>query len=522
MIAPTYFHDGRATLYGGDCLEVLKQIADNSIDAVCTDPPYHLTSIVKRFGAENAAPAMSAAQRRFAKTGGADRKPGPDQYGRLSRGFMGKQWDGGDIAFRVELWAECWRVLKPGGHVAAFAAPKNRDLMSTAIRAAGFEVRDEIVDLFSLDDNERRFVESLSPDQSELLARCLDHASDFGMLAWLFGSGFPKSHDISKAIDRALGAERAVVSQGAPVKRMIPGADQHKDGWEKTSGRIYVPTETAPATEEAAQWEGWGTALKPAIEPICLARKPLSEKTVAANVLRWGVGAINVDACRVGYADESDAAAAAAAAAKQRSRQTDRNVDGWGMKAQDISREDYLAGSAGLGRWPANLVHDGSPEVVAGFPESSGAQGKVAGGEPSETGQNGIYGRFARVPSLPPRGDSGSAARFFYSSKAGGDDRLGSKHPTVKPVDLMRWLVRLVTPPGGTVLDPFAGTGTTGHAALLEGFKAIMIEREAEYQADIARRMGLVFAGETERAHAIVKARGEEEAHYTLPLFGGA
>lgn len=303
------------------------------------------------------------------------------------------------------------------------------------------------------------------------------------------------------------GAEREIVLQGAPVKRMIPGADQHKDGWEKTNGRVYVPTETAPATEEAAQWEGWGTALKPAIEPICLARKPLSEKTVAANVLRWGVGAINEDACRVPVANDQYA----------------RNCSGDRGHNQNRTRDMDFAMTAGrsneAGRHPANVVHDGSPKVVGAFPAEAGAQRPVRGDESSEPTDE-IYGARGRVAGAF-HDDTGSAARFFYSAKADRNDRIGSKHPTVKPVDLMRWLVRLITPPGGTVLDPFAGTGTTGHGALLEGFKAIMVEREPEYQADIARRMALVFAGETERAHAIVKARGEEQPHDTLPLFGG-
>jgi len=485
------------TVHIGPCLRVLRTLPDNSVDSVVTDPPY---------GLSDHKPADVVACLTAWLAG--------EEYRPKKKGFMGRTWD--SWVPGPEVWREVFRVLKPGGHVAAFAAPKNRDLMSTAIRAAGFEVRDEIVDLFSLDDNERRFVESLSPDQSELLARCLDHASDFGMLAWLFGSGFPKSHDISKAIDRALGAERAVVSQGAPVKRMIPGADQHKDGWEKTSGRIYVPTETAPGSESAAQWQGWGTALKPAIEPICLARKPLSEKTVAANVLRWGVGAINVDGCRVDMSDSDAAYISERIGGFNNTRSIGGNAAYHGGEIMD--RAAGYDGSKG--RWPANLVHDGSSEVVAGFPETGISSGGRIGNAGGGSVRNIPTGQFQSGD--PGFGDSGSAARFFYSSKAGGDDRLGSKHPTVKPVDLMRWLVRLITPPGGTVLDPFAGTGTTGHGALLEGFKAIMIERESEYQADIMRRMGLVFAGETERAHAIVKARGEEEAHDTLPLFGGA
>lgn len=516
MIAPTYFHDGRATLYGGDCLEVLKQIADNSIDAVCTDPPYHLTSIVQRFGGENAAPALSASQRRFRGSGGGDRMPGPDQYGRLSRGFMGKQWDGGDIAFRPELWREVLRVLKPGGHLVAFAAPKNRDLMSMAIREAGFEVRDEIMRFFSLSGIERAFLETLTPDQAEALARILDHREDCGLLGWAFGSGFPKSHDVSKAIDKSLGAAREKIRVDAGEVRNPKATGAGRDGmagatrpWiERAIARgFHEKAGETPAYAPARQWQGWGTALKPALEPICLARKTLIGP-VAENVLAHGTGAINIDGCRV---ETGDVIAA--------TRNVALGSSGSGVYGGADKPGVYEQKSGG--RWPANVVHDGSEQVLAAFPDSAGAAAPVKGHEASETGQNGIYGRFGRVASQPIRNDSGSAARFFYSAKADRDDRLGSKHPTVKPLDLMRWLVRLVTPPGGTVLDPFAGTGTTGHGALLEGFNAILIEREEEYRADIARRMALVFAGETERAHAIVKARGEEEAHDTLPLFGG-
>ena len=291
------FHDGRVALHAGDCLDVLKTLADNSVDSVCTDPPYHLTSIVKRYGATS----IDADGTNEARA-----KAGAEAYGRASRGFMGKQWDGGDIAFRPELWREVFRVLKPGGHVVAFAAPKNFDRMTAAIRAAGFEFRDAVFDLFSLTGLERRFVESLSPEQGEALARLLDHREAFGALGWCFGSGFPKSHDVSKAIDKAAGAERELGDYRSPahaIKRK-PARERRHEGWTRPymdDAELYDASlrTSTPATDAAREWQGWGTALKPAIEPICLARKPLAEPSVAANVLKHGTGALHVDACRI-------------------------------------------------------------------------------------------------------------------------------------------------------------------------------------------------------------------------------
>lgn len=247
------------------------------------------------------------------------------------------------------------------------------------------------------------------------------------------------------------------------------------------------------------------------MELIAYARKPLSEKGVAANVLRWGTGAINVGACRVDGApgrpgnlrDSTEAVYSGSMSGPKRN-----------LGASYTAKVD--AGEI-TGRWPANLIHDGSPEVLAVFPEtgiSSGGgmkdlrKGKLFQGDtnPNVTDSCGF-------------GDSGSAARFFYSAKADSDDRLGSSHPTVKPVDLMQYLVRLVTPRGGTTLDPFAGTGTTAEAAIREGCKAILIEREPEYLADIERRCSLILAGPGTRSHATVKAKGKPEDHG--PLFGG-
>jgi len=327
-------------------------------------------------------------------------------------------------------------------------------------------------------------------------------------IMWIFGSGFPKSLNVSKAIDKSAGAERTVISEGKAVKRMIPGADQDATGsWIKDNGREYVPTVTEAATEAAAQWEGWGTALKPAHEPICVARKPLVG-TVAANVLMFGTGAINIDGCRVG--DEatvratlkimSSRGAAGDSYANQDHRYADRS-------------SSYPTGSD-AGRWPANLIHDGSDEVLAAFPDAGGQQGRVKGTEPTANGFSGAVqygGMLGRIASAEPRVEiETSAARFYYCAKASRADRnaglidpgtqfkrgntlrkvevaaaagelTGNTHPTVKPTELMAYLVRLVTPPGGVVLDPFMGSGSTGKACMREGFDFIGIELEAEY-----------------------------------------
>jgi len=422
------FLDNRITLHSGNCLDVLATLEEESVDSVVTDPPYHLTSIVKRFGAENAAPAKPFKSNlvRDPNTLQPPRgRQSQSQYGRLSRGFMGKQWDGGEIAFEPETWTAVMRVLKPGGHLLAFGAPKNFGFMQYAIAQAGFEMRD--------------------------------------VLAWVFGSGFPKSHNIGG---------------------------------------------------------GWGTALKPAYEPIIMARKPLIG-TVAANVEKHGTGALNIDACRVEFAGTNDAAAAVGFAAS-RARGTATQSNSIGKESRDgTNTYDPFALK---GRWPANVIHDGSDEVVGAFPEPLAS--KPGSGGFQHSGRHGGFGDIGPNPSIRPpiRGHSdegGSAARFFYTAKADADDRIGSKHPTVKPIDLIQWLVRLVTPKGGTVLDPFAGTGTTGEAAWREGMNAILIEREEEYQADIRRRMALCLAGPDERARESIKAKTKDKPIDAGPLFGG-
>ena len=390
----------------GDCLEVMKTLPDCSVDAVVTDPPYGLA-------------------------------------------FMGKRWDY-DVP-SVEIWAECLRVLKPGGHLLAFAGTRTQHRMAVRIEDAGFEIRD--------------------------------------MIAWVYGSGFPKSLDVSKAIDKAAGAEREVVGS-----RKLTGTARIKGqaAYGATSGRSEDAYQdgseindtlplTAPATPEAQQWAGWGTALKPALEPITMARKPL-EGTVAANVLAHGTGGLNVDGCRVAHDEDCRMMAPSQA-----------NIDNPSEKHRQAGRREAVLELKPGGRWPANLIHDGSDEVVGLFPANAGAFAPVRGSEPSKPAKN-TYGEYARGGGAF-HNDTGSAARFFYTAKASRDDRSdGNTHPTVKPTDLMRYLCRLVTPPGGVVLDPFMGSGSTGKAAMLEGFEFIGIEREAAYHAIAESRIGRAAA----------------------------
>lgn len=360
-------------------------------------------------------------------------------------GFMGRGWDSSGVAYDTAVWRECLRVLKPGGHLLAFGGTRTWHRLVVAVEDAGFEIRDSIT--------------------------------------WLYASGFPKSLDVSKAIDKAAGAEREVV-----------GVGQYAGRGRRTDNAVYgraTPSAgeviTAPATEAARQWRGWGTALKPATEPVVVARKPLAG-TVAACVLAHGTGALNIDGCRVETAE-----------ALGRPYGGDNEVYGKYSMPRGTRTGDELTG-----RWPANVVLTHAPDCgpddaapcVDGCPVADlDAQSGVlkSGANPTRRGSDKFRdacGDFAgQAECTPARGaDSGGASRFFptfrYQAKAPSKERPkvdGVAHPTVKPLALIRWLIRLVTPPRGVVLDPFLGSGTAAEAAALEGFDFIGCELGAEW-----------------------------------------
>lgn len=433
--------DKKFEIYNADCIEQMKKMIKEGVllDSIVCDPPYHLQSIVKRFSKTSVDDDTQTSQNASSHA-----------MGRLSKGFMGKEWDGGDIAFRVETWKLMYELLKPGGHLIAFSGTRTYHRMACAIEDSGFEIRDQ--------------------------------------LGWMYGTGFPKSQNISKFIDKSKGLEREVIGVKPGheefVNRKTKGDTVFKDGmegfdrpWMHDERKELYHMETASNSEEAKQWDGWGTALKPAWEPIVLARKPLSEDTIVDNILKHGVGGLNIDGCRVHLDGDKKQYTAG------------NRTEKWGVMEGGCS---YEKGTGAVytetGRWPANIIHDGSDEVISAFPKSKGQLGKAKNGG-KKNGE--VFGDFKEnVTYNPePRGDSGSAARFFYSAKATKEDRASSKHPTVKPVSLMRHLCKLVTPPGGIVMDPFAGSGTTLQAAIEEGFYPIGIEREKEYFDDITNRL---------------------------------
>lgn len=427
------------TVIVGECIETMRGMEADSIDAIVTDPPYGL-------------------------------------------GFMGKKWDALPPG---QDWAEeCLRVLKPGGHLLAFGGTRTYHRLAVAVEDAGFEIRDQIM--------------------------------------WLYGSGFPKSHDVSKAIDKAQGAEgeygepKSAAHAGWIDRGAMRGSEGH-DGYQRpwmkdpdavdNAARKYLP-----GSPEAQKWQGYGTALKPAHEPIVLARKPF-KGTVAANVLEHGTGALNIDGCRVEGAKPH----------REVVKSQTNEWDGGGA----WKSSGHGNGMSTEGRWPANIMLD--PDAAAILDEQSGPS-KSRKGKPRR-GTNGVgWGMSATGAEYE---DSGGPSRFFYVAKAskkernagldgfdgvaakrtqaGGDDTRGrpiplnrNNHPTVKPIEVMRWLVRLVTPPGGTVLDPFTGSGTTGIAAGLEGCEFIGIEMEPEY-AEIAEARIAWWADKTGDTKTIVK-----------------
>ena len=390
-----HYSDDRATIYHGDCIEVMRSLPDNSVDSVVTDPPYELS-------------------------------------------FMGKGWDASGIAYNPEVWRNVLRVLKPGGHLLAFGGTRTWHRLAVGIEDAGFEIRDSI--------------------------------------AWMYGSGFPKSLDVGKAIDKRQGVEREVVGIATSWNR-----PDSKDG--DTARMNVSPAEynlTAPATPEAQKWAGWGTALKPAHEPIVVARKPLIG-TVAENVLTHGTGALNIDGSRIGYqSGEVDFTT-------EQKQSTTATVNFGITKPGDVVQM-FKPG----GRWPANVILDESQaaELDRQSGDVKGMSSQNGNGHVSQ----GMFGSVGNIPAGHREGhnDSGGASRFFYVAKANKSERPrdgDTAHPTVKPLTLMRYLCKLVTPPGGTILEPFAGSGTTVQAALMEGFNVIGIEMTDEYLPLIVERI---------------------------------
>lgn len=405
-------------LLQGDCLEQMKTLPDNSIDAIVSDPPYGIS-------------------------------------------FMAKKWDY-DVP-KVEVWQEAMRVLKPGGHALIACGTRTQHRMVCNIEDAGFEIRD--------------------------------------VVSWIYGSGFPKSLNISKAIDKADGAEREVLGTDEYRAKIFVNTMESSSATGTWNAGKRCTDITAPATDAAKQWDGWGTALKPACEFFTLARKPLSEKTIAANVLKWGTGGINIDACRVGTDEKI-------VIGMSKAHLGNKYGSGTGGRGTSESRENTQ------GRFPANLIHDGSQEVLDLFPETK--SGAIKAGQPAGTdhtagdiSHNRKGGRPVQPKSIPA--SKGSAARFFYCAKASKKDRdegldefdgmktndgrkvdadnafqrgasvRKNSHPTVKPTALMQYLCRLITPTGGTVLDPYMGSGSTGKAAIKEGFDFIGCELDEDY-----------------------------------------
>lgn len=419
------------TLHLGKCIDAMRNMPDNSVDSIVTDPPYGLK-------------------------------------------FMGKRWDY-DVP-GVDTWVECLRVLKPGGHLLAFAGTRTQHRMAVRIEDAGFEIRD--------------------------------------MIAWVYGSGFPKSLDVSKAI-----AGRAAAVFVGPDGESV---------WCEKCGEAHatVDMEYAIYCAECAarEWQGWGTALKPALEPITVARKPLFG-TVAENVLAYGTGALNIDSCRISGSVEGPGTTPASSVAGARF-----------SMAGAMDRVDY---DGSKGRWPANLIHDGSDELMTLFPHSTSGAMKASSKRAAQQEPGSVcYGTYGgQITSQNVTASSGSAARFFYAAKASRFDRheglpnpgaqfkqgttlrkvqntatTGNNHPTVKPTDLMAYLCRLVTPTGGVVLDPFMGSGSTGKAAMREGFQFIGCELDPEYLAIAKARI--------EHESAKVAASRASDTESQLSLFG--
>lgn len=518
-------------LHRGDCLEVLKTLPDNHVHSGVIDPPYGLSD----HKPEQVVACLTAWL-------------AGEPYAPKGTGFMGAAWDAWVPG--PEVWRELLRVLKPGGHVMVFAGTRSMDLMCMALRLAGFEMRDAIG--YAHDDEGGELVDGAGAP----------------LMAWVYGQGFPKSLNVAKAIESGGGRPE-------DIRRMQMG-----DGYEPSGrGRVNYDhgsgsamdagaTDWEPASDAAKQWEGWGTAMKPAWEPIILARKPLAKgNTVAANVLQHGTGALHIDGCRVHSHDSQGYAYT-----------VQRMTPGAGQNATGKTHQEGVefVGHTKDGRWPANVIHDGSDAVLEAFPEAPGQKadlsagapsaklsGVYAGGplrregEPSANSENAGAVGFRMRPGTR-RNDAGSAARFFYCAKASAADRnegcdglplvdwtkdapnnvrpdqintttgeprqarpSRNHHPTVKPTPLLRYLQRLITPPGGITIDCYMGSGSSGKAAMLEGFSYIGMERDLDEHGQPLGYMQI--AAHRIRAahqHAIEAAARAQERDAQADLFG--
>ena len=508
-------------LLKGNCLELLAEMPDNSVDSIVTDPPYEL-------------------------------------------GFMGKSWDNSGIAYNVELWSQALRVLKPGGHLLAFGGSRTYHRLASAVEDAGFEIRDQIMYLYG-----SGFPKSLNVgkaiDKSDAgLAR---RKRDLRFTTWMRGSGLSQK-DCAKAIrhlaknDETANAmaqhyysdkqqpaiptldifdllrpylpevpaeiekmvrERTIESENFKNREVVGSRRQRgTPNGVAPFNTASSPVEniTAPATEAAKQWQGWGTALKPAHEPIVVARKPLIG-TIANNVLTYGTGALNIDGSRVGTTDNFDGLKGRPITKLATRREGETNEEYKDRVLESPGQQEALAKLKDLGRWPANVIHDGSEEVLEGFPITGPSKTTLK--NPNGKVLTNAFGGFAGQPGFIDghNDNGGSASRFFYCAKASKSERnagleglpernnaeregrtsgLNSAghqkptisqnfHPTVKPIALMRYLVKLVTPPNGTVLDPFLGSGTTAVAAILEGFNWMGCEMTEDYWPIIEARV---------------------------------
>lgn len=436
-----YYQEAGIVIYHGDCHEVLPQLAPGSVDTLITDPPYHLVSQDKR---DHRRASPSIKQR--TKIGG----------------FMNQAWDGGSIAFDPATWAAALRVAKPGAMLLAFGGTRTWHRLACALEDAGWELRDTLM--------------------------------------WVYGSGFPKSHDISKAIDKADGVERTEVIGRSLYEGRRPNAWGGKHGGDNAYGFNAQPEMPifAPATEAAKEWDGWGSALKPAYEPILLAMKPL-DGTFAQNALKWGVAGLNIDGARI----ETDQHPGL------HKSFSNQGHPGYQRPWRDGSTMPEYKPTP-HGRWPANIILDEAAAAL--LDHQAGDHPGMSGGRATDNRKSGheAIPSFNRKPSAPfMRGDSGPVSRFFYVAKADRLERQGdlgeaNTHPTVKPLALMKYLCLLTeTPTGGLILDPFAGSGTTLVAAKALRRPCIGIEQdEASCQTIVNRLRQEVLALGEEPSHA--------------------